>query len=122
MLFSTISQPLIFLWMMFCGCIIGLWYGLLAAVRKLMEAGFWLSLICDLVFGAGCAAILIAGLITADHGRIRLYSLIAVLLGAIMTRFALIAPISAAISHFTAFLHQIVTNLAKYRLLKIIFK
>ena len=122
MLFSTISQPLIFIWMMFCGCIIGLWYGLISGVRRLMEAGFWLSLACDLVFGAGCAAILIAGLIIADHGRIRLYSLIAAILGAIMTKIALITPLCALLSHFMAFLHRIMTKLAKYRLVKVIFK
>ena len=122
MLFATISQPAIFVWMMFCGCIIALWYALMAAVRRLMEAGFWLSLACDLLFGLGCAAILIAGLVIADYGQIRLYSLIAAILGAIVTKFALISPLSALCSHFTAILHKIMTKLAKYRLVKVIFK
>ena len=122
MLFSTISQPLIFVWMMFCGGIIALWYGAMAIVRRLMEAGFWLSLVCDLIFGLGCAAILIGGLIIADYGRLRLYSLLGALLGAILTGFALISPLNALLNRIKRLLQEILTKLAKNRLIKVIFK
>ena len=122
MLFATISQPAIFLWMMFCGGIIALWYSLMALVRHLMQAGFWLSLICDLIFGLGCAAILIAGLVIGDYGRVRLYSLSGAILGAIVTRIGLITPLYVVFARFGAFLRIIVTKLAKYRLIKVLFK
>ena len=122
MLFSTISQPLIFVWMMFCGGIIALWYGAMAIVRRLMEAGFWLSLVCDLIFGLGCAAIFIGGLIIADYGRLRLYSLLGALLGAILTGFALISPLNALLNRIKRLLQEILTKLAKNRLIKVIFK
>ena len=122
MLFDTISQPLIFIWMMVCGGIIALWYSLMGLVRRLTEAGFFLSLLCDLIFGLGCAAILIAGLVTADYGRVRLYSLLGVLLGAIMTKFGLITPFQNVFGRISAFLQEIVTKLAKYRLIKVLFK
>lgn len=122
MLFSTISQPMIFVWMMFCGGIIALWYGVMAAVRHLTEAGFFLSLLCDLIFGLGCAAILIGGLVIADYGRVRVYCLLGALLGAIMTGFGLITPLYVVFAGVRSFLQEIVTKLAKYRLIKVLFK
>ena len=122
MLFSTISQPLVFVWMMFCGGVIALWYALMAAVRHLTEAGFFLSLICDLIFGLGCAVILIGGLIIADYGRLRFYSLLGALCGAIMTGIGLISPLRGILTGIHAFLQEIMTKLAKYRLIKVLFK
>ena len=122
MLFDTIFQPLIFVWMMVCGGIIALWYALMALVRRLTEAGFWLSLLWDLIFGLGCAAILIAGLVIADYGRVRLYSLLGAVLGGIVTKFGLITPLQNVLGRFSAFLQGIVTKLAKYRLIKVLFK
>lgn len=122
MLFSTISQPLIFLWMMLCGSVMALWYGLADGVRRLMGAGFWLSLLCDLVFGLGCAVILTGGLIAADYGRLRLYSLLGVILGAIVTGIGLIGPINCVLARMCAFLKEIVTKLAKFRAIKVLFK
>lgn len=122
MLFDTIVQPLIFVWMMVCGGIIALWYALMELVRKLTEAGFFLSLVCDLIFGLGCAAILIAGLVAADYGRVRFYSLLGAVLGAIVTKFGLISPFQNVFGRVSAFLQEIVTKLAKYRLIKVLFK
>ena len=122
MLFATISQPAVFLWMMFCGGVIALWYGLMAGVRHLTEAGFFLSLLCDLIFGLGCGAILIAGLIAGDYGRVRLYGILGAVLGGIMTGIGLIAPLRNLLGRISAFLQEIVTKLAKYRLIKVLFK
>ena len=122
MLFATISQPAVFLWMMLCGGIIALWYELMAAVRRLTEAGFFLSLLCDLIFGLGCAAILIAGLVTGDYGRVRLYSILGAVLGGIITKIGLITPFRNVLRRIGAFLQEIVTKLAKYRLIKVLFK
>ena len=40
MLFSTVGQGWVFLWMMGAGAAIGAWYALLAALRRLLRAGF----------------------------------------------------------------------------------
>jgi len=122
MLFATISQPAVFLWMLFCGGIMALWYSLMAGIRHLMEAGFFLSLICDLIFGLGCAAIMIAGLIIGDYGRVRLYSVFGAILGAIMTKNGLITPFQNLFGRFGSFWRRIVTKLAKYRLIKVLFR
>lgn len=122
MLFSTISQPLIFLWMMFCGGVIALWYALTALIRRITQAGFWISLMCDLVFGIGCAVIFILGLVIADYGRLRLYSVLGAVLGAIMTKFALITPLCCVFGRIGSFLMGIVTKLAEFRTIKVLFK
>ena len=81
MLFSTVGQGWVFLWMMGAGALIAAWYGLLAGLRRLLAAGFWLSLAADLAFGAGTAAIFCAALVAADYGRFRLYSALGALAG-----------------------------------------
>ena len=70
MLFSTIHQGLLFLWMMAAGVGIGAWYALTLGLRRLIRAGFWLTLACDLLFGAGCAVILSAALVVGNYGAL----------------------------------------------------
>ena len=70
MLFATIHQGLLFLWMMAAGVLIGLWYALTLGLRRLIQAGFWLTLCCDLLFGAGCAVILCAFLLAGSYGAL----------------------------------------------------
>jgi len=122
MLFATIAQPLVFLFMLLCGGVIALWYGALSALRQLMAAGPWLSLVCDLIFGLGCAVILILGLVLADYGRLRLYSLLAALCGAALTGFALVGPLKGLLLRARIILQEILTRIAKNRLIKVIFK
>ena len=55
MLFGTIGQGWVFVWMVAAGALIGAWYALLAALRRLLAAGTWLSLAADAAFGAGDA-------------------------------------------------------------------
>ena len=56
MLFQSAGQGWVFLWMAAAGALIGAWYGLLAALRRLLSAGVWLSLVSDIAFGVGAAA------------------------------------------------------------------
>ncbi len=97
MLFSTVGQGWVFLWMVAAGALIACWYALLAALRRLLAAGFWLSLAADLAFGVGAAAIFCAALVTADYGRVRLFSVAGTLAGfslcATGVRSAVAAPI-----------------------------
>ena len=68
MLFETIGQYRIFLWMLAAGMLIGAWYGCMAVLRRLLEAGVWLGLLCDVGFGLGAAAIFCAALVAANYG------------------------------------------------------
>ena len=63
MLFSTVGQGWVFLWMLSAGAAIGAWYACMAALRRLLCAGPWLSLAADIAFGAGAAAISIVKLL-----------------------------------------------------------
>ena len=81
MLFSTVGQGWVFLWMVAAGALIACWYALLAGLRRLLAAGFWLSLAADLAFGVGAAAIFCAALVAADYGRVRLFSVAGTLAG-----------------------------------------
>ena len=74
MLFETIGQHRVFLWMLAAGMLIGAWYGGMAGVRRLLAAGVWLSLVCDVIFGIGAGAIFCAALFTANYGALRLYA------------------------------------------------
>ncbi len=75
MLFATVGQlPKIAL-MAASGAAMGAFYLLMRFTRARIGAGFWLSLLCDLIFGAAAAAILCAGLVICDGGRMRAYQL-----------------------------------------------
>lgn len=122
MLFATAHQGLLFLWMMAGGMCIGIWYLLTAGLRRLIQAGFWLGLGCDLLFGAGAAVILTGFLISGNYGAVRPFMLLAALLGAALILFALSGPLRAIGGLFQRAGRRIVTQLAQNRLLKVIFK
>jgi len=122
MLFSTMHQGLLFLWMMAAGMATSMWYLMTAGLRRLLQAGFWLTLACDLLFGAGAAAILIAFLLSGSYGSIRPFSLLGVLLGAAAGALALVPPLKALGRVLGSCLRRIVTALTQNRLLKVIFK
>lgn len=75
MLFATVGQLPKLMLMAAAGAIVGCVYLLLRFVRGRICAGFWLGLICDLIFGAAAAVILCAGLVISDGGRVRAYQL-----------------------------------------------
>lgn len=81
MLFSTMHQGLLFLWMAAAGALVFLWYLLLRGLRRLVQAGFALSLGCDLLFGAGAAVILLFFLVSGCCGALRPFALLAAALG-----------------------------------------
>lgn len=92
MLFSTIHQGAVFLFMLGAGLALGLLTLLSSAVRRLLQAGRALSLAVDVATGLLAAAVLTAALIAADYGRIRLYELLGALLGWALLRLALTTP------------------------------
>ena len=122
MLFTTVGQGWVFVGMLFGGMAVGLWYALTALLRRVLRAGFWLSLACDALFGAGAAAILCAALVLADYGRVRLYALLAAALG-----FALFAAGSFSALHRAArrcrgWLCRSFVTLRRFRWINVIFR
>ena len=74
------------------GAAIAVWYGLCAALRRLLSAGLWLSLTVDAAFGAGAAAIFALALFAANYGSLRLYDLLAAALGFALCTVAMAKP------------------------------
>jgi len=80
-LFYTLGQSRIFLTMLYAGLLAGVYVSIDAALRRLFEAGWFLALVMDLLLGAVLALIVIAGLLLAAEGELRLYSLLGTLCG-----------------------------------------
>ena len=118
MLFETIGQGSVFLWMLLAGMLIGLLYDLFFFARLLLRAGTALTLAMDILWGALSGVLLAAMLVIANRGRVRLFVLIAVLAGFLLYR--------AAASRPAMFLAKLfgsaVKKVSQFRLCKIIFK
>lgn len=122
MLFATLGQGRLFLWMMAAGAVIGAWYALTALLRRAIQAGFWLTLGCDLLFGVGSAAILIAALILGDYGQARPFALLGALCGAALFGFGVTPPAKWLGRKLRRGFRRIVTRLSENRLIKVIFR
>ena len=122
MLFATIHQGLLFLWMMAAGVLIGLWYALTLGLRKLIQAGFWLTLSCDLLFGAGCAVILCAFLVAGNYGALRPFELLGAACGALLCVCALLPPLRSLGRWLSRVQRATAARLKSCRVLQIIFK
>lgn len=122
MLFSTIGQLPVFLWMTGAGLIGGALYSLAAALRRLLDAGFWLTLTIDALFGLCAAAVSIAALVTGSYGRLRLYELLGAALGFCLYLLGprpLLSRLSSALGQ------EIRSRIAKtknFRIIKFIFR
>lgn len=122
MLFATAGQGALFLWMMTSGVAIGLWYTLLAALRHFIQAGFWLTLLCDLLLGVGAAAIWIFFLVSGNYGRVRLFEALSALLGTLIFALAASPALQHAQNALQRALHKIKGAVARNHLIKVIFK
>ena len=122
MLFSTVGQGWVFLWMMGAGAAIGAWYALLAALRRLLRAGFWLSLLADVAFGVGAAAIFCAALVAADYGRVRLFSVAGTLAGFALCAAGLFSPAQRLAGALAGRFRHIFVKIRAFRWIKVIFK
>ena len=122
MLFATVGQGALFVWMMLCGIVIGIWYALTALLRRILQAGFWLTLFCDLTFGAGCAAILLGFMVLGNYGQFRLYMLLGAALGLALFAFALAPSLCRLVSLLEGAGKRILTRIAENRLIKVIFR
>lgn len=122
MLFYTIGQVHIFLWMVGAGLAIGALYTFCALLRRLLCAGFWLTLFIDAMFGFCAAIVLILAALTADYGRIRLYELLGAALGAILFDLGVRPLIEKLITLAACGLGRLFKTITNIRLIKVIFK
>ena len=122
MLFATVGQGARFVWMMAAGAAVGAWYLATALLRRFLQAGFWLTLGCDLLFGAGAAAILIAALIAGCYGQARAFDLLGAALGAALFGAGFLAPAWGLLRRLRQKAVKILRDLAKKRPINIIFK
>lgn len=118
MLFYTIGQGSVFLWMALAGMLIGLLYDGFRLLRCLFGAGAVGSLLLDIAWGVLSGGVLAAMLVIANRGEMRLYVLLAALGG-----FALYwAAASRPMMLLWARIKWIVEILPKFRLFDIVFK
>lgn len=122
MLFSTIGQGYIFLWMMGVGALIGAWYGLLHGLRCLLQAGFWLNLLIDSLFGAGAAGIFIVGMVMANYGSLRLYAVAAAIMGFALFAFGIWPPARAMANAAGRTVRRLFAGIGRLRWIKILFR
>ena len=122
MLFSTAGQGWVFLWMVAAGALIACWYALLAALRRLFGAGFWLSLAADIAFGVGAAALFCGALVAADYGRARLYPIVGALLGFALCAAGLFPLARRAASALACAFRRIFATIRGFRWIKVIFR
>ena len=122
MLFSTVGQGWVFLWMVAAGALIAGWYALLAALRRLLAAGFWLSLAADIAFGVGAAALFCGALVAADYGRVRLFSVAGTLAGFALCAAALLPPARRVAVAIAGLFRHIHVTIRGFRWTKVIFK
>ena len=122
MLFSTIGQIHIFLWMLGAGLAIGALYALCAWLRRLLCAGFWLTLTIDILFGLCAALTVIAAALTASYGSLRLYEFFGAALGAILFELGVRPPLEWLAAAVFQWVKGIFQRIAKFRLIKVIFQ
>ena len=122
MLFSTIGQGWVFLWMLAAGALIGAWYAALAALRRLLRAGFWLSLAADIAFGVGAAAIFCAALVAANYGAARLYAVLGACLGFALFAAGVYPPGRRAAGAVARAFRRILVKIRRFRWIKVIFR
>ncbi len=122
MLFATVGQGARFIWMMAAGAAVGAWYLVTALLRRFIQAGFWLTLCCDLLFGLGAAAILIAALIAGSYGQARPFELLGAMCGAGLFCAGFLAPLWSLLRRLRRNLDKTLAVLAKKHPINIIFK
>lgn len=122
MLFATIGQGWVFLWMAGAGALAGAWYALLAGLRLLLRAGFWLSLAADIAFGTGAAAIFCAALVAANYGAVRLYAVAGALLGFSLFAAGVYPPGRRAARAAAGAVRHFFVKIGRFRWIKVIFR
>jgi hypothetical protein len=96
MLYYTLSQAGEFAAMLLAGVAVGMVALAFSWLRKLMRAGFFISLACDLLMGLFWAIVVCVSLVVACRGRARAYHFIGMALGCALF-LAAMSPLSRAV-------------------------
>ena len=122
MLYQTIGQFRVFLWMLAAGALMGAWYAVTALARRLLRAGLWLGLCADLAFGLVAGAVFCGALYTANYGELRLYAVLAAALGFALFAGGVYPPGKRMVSATIVTIHRILVKLRRHRWINVIFK
>lgn len=122
MLFATVGQIYVFLWMVGAGAAIGALWALMGALRRLFAAGLWLSLFLDALAGLGTALILIAAMLLGNYGAVRLYELLGAAVGAALFTLGVAPPLRACLCAVGRRFRRLARRMANFRLIKVIFR
>ena len=122
MLFYTVGQGSVFLWMVSAGFLIGALYDVFRLARCVLSAGTALSLALDAVWGALSGVAFCAMLTLANRGEMRLYALAAAALGCALYAAAVSNPMARLGRALERRIRRLVIILSKFRLFKIVFK
>ena len=122
MLYQTIGQFQVFLWMVAAGALTGAWYAATAAARRLLCAGLWLSLCCDAAFGLGAGVVFLAALYTANYGSPRLFAVLGDALGFMLFAGGVYPPGKRALKGILVIFRRIIVTLRRHRWINVIFR
>lgn len=118
MLFYTIGQGNVFLWMAFAGLLIGFGYDCFRLLRCLFRVGAVGTLLLDCLWGVVSGVVLACMLVIANRGELRAYVLLAVLCGFLLYGAAASRPMLLLARR----VRRLVKKLPRFRLLDIVFK
>lgn len=122
MLFYTIGQGSVFLWMVSAGFLIGALYDAFRLARCVLSAGLLLSAFLDAVWGILAGAAFTVMLTIANRGEMRFYALAAVAMGCALYAAAVSNPMARLGRLLGRMLQRIFKKLSQFRLVKIVFK
>lgn len=122
MLFATVDQGYVFLFMCAAGALVSAWYDVMLIARRALEAGFFLSLLADIALGLGAAALLSVALVAANYGQPRLYAFAAAALGAALYALGAARPLHALLRGLRRLGARMCGGLKKNRIIKVIFR
>ncbi len=122
MLFETLGQLRVFLWLMAAGALAGAWYAVTAGARLLLRAGVVLGLCADLAFGLGAAALFCLALYTANYGELRLYEVLGFALGFALFAGGAYPPGKKIVNDTIVTMRRIIVKVRRHRWINVIFK
>ena len=118
MLFHTIGQGSVFVWMMIAGMLAGLLYDGFDLIRCIFRMGAGMTALLDALWGMVSGVLLAVMLVIANRGQMRAFVLLAVAAGFGLYR----AAASRPVMHLARGVGRIVKKLPRFRLLDIVFK
>ena len=122
MLFATAGQGFVFLWMVGAGLTVGALCMFSAAVRRLLSAGLWLTLLVDALTGLCAGLVLVAALVAGSYGSLRIYELSGAAVGMALFRMGVEPLVRHGMCALLRLLRHFYDRIVGNRLIKVIFR